>query len=275
MEKTTIKNRRAKGVNEKNIEIIRRYQNGDKNALDELIYFNYDYIYSFAERRKDIYYPLEVDDIFQDMVIGIMYALDHFDPDKSNCPFLSYATFWMHQIAYKDSTNTGFLIRFPVNVRDKIKKLNNNSKQLGYLFDSEDIDNMLIKDKYNEYNRDKLEDLYKMIYEMYDILNAEDCIPRDTLYFEDLLNNIGIKFLYDDYVFNKEIKSNLKKVFKTLTERERIVLTLRFGLDGEEPRTLDEVARVFNVHRERIRQIEAKAIRKLRQPSRSKYFRYK
>lgn len=273
MEKTTIKNRRAKGVNEKNIEIIRRYQNGDKNALDELIYFNYDYIYSFAERKKDIYYPLEVDDIFQDMVIGMMYALDHFDPDKSNCPFLSYATFWMHQIAYKDSADTGFLIRFPVNVRNKIKKLNNNSKQLGYLYDSEDIDNMLEKDEYYHFNRDRLECFYYMIYQMYDILNAEDCIPKDSLYFNDRIENVGVRFPYDEYVYNKEVKRNLEKVFETLTKRECLVLTLKFGLDGNDPKTYDEIGRIFSVTRERVRQIEAKAIRKLRHPYRSKYFR--
>lgn len=263
---------RPRGVNEKNLEIIKRYQDGDKDALDELIQFNYDFIYNMATNKKDLYYPLEVDDIFQDMIIGLMAAADRFDFSQDKCPFLSYATFWMHQMAARDA-NENYLINFPANVYSDIKKLNKHKKSVGYLYSDEDIDSMLEYDRNYNYNREKLEFLYNVIYQMYDILNSEDCFPKDTGYFEDRIENIGITCNYDDYIFNKEVKSIFKNVFSTLTERERIILTKRFGLDGEPPMTLEEVGKIFHVTRDRIRQIEAKAIRKLRNPTRSKYFK--
>lgn len=240
-------------------ELGKRIEEGDEDAKKELTEANLRLVVSIAKRY------LGRGMLFQDLIeegnLGLIQAVDQFDYKKGN-KFSTYATWWIRQAITQALANKARAVRIPKNKVDEINKMHrtieNLKKELGREPESKEIACAL--NKTEEY----VEDL---------IIISQEITSLDKSYDEDGESTLG-DLIPDDKmgvpeerVIDESLKAKLQEVLNNLTEREKKVLTLRFGLDGETPQTLEEVGKVFHLSRERIRQIEAKALAKLRHPS--------
>ncbi len=252
-------------TSEEEIELAIRIADDDKKAKQRLAEANLRLVVSIAKRY--VGRGMQFLDLIQEGNLGLIKAVEKFDYTKG-FKFSTYATWWIRQAITRAIADQARTIRIPVHMVETINKVKKTSSQLlhknGHDPSAEEIAQEL------NMSPDKVREILRL---------AQEPVSLETPIGEEEDSHLG-DFIPDDEALSPAdaasislLKEQLAEVLKTLTPREEKVLSLRFGLEDGHPRTLEEVGKEFNVTRERIRQIEAKALRKLRHPSRSKKLR--
>ena len=250
-------------THEQEIELAKRILEGDELAKKELAAANLRLVVSIAKRyvgRGMLFL-----DLIQEGNMGLIKAVEKFDYTKG-FKFSTYATWWIRQAITRAIADQARTIRIPVHMVETINKLTRIQRQLVQELGREPTAEE-IAEKMDGMTPAKVREIQKISLEP---VSLETPIgEEDDSHLGDFIEDEGA-MSPDDYASNELLKDELNEVLLELTDREEKVLRLRFGLDDGRTRTLEEVGKEFNVTRERIRQIKAKALRKLKHPSRSK-----
>jgi len=237
------------------------------NAFNRIIESHLRLVLRIAKKRVEQSNSLPFDDLIQEGSMGLLKAAEKYNPTYDT-RFMSYAPWWINQAIYRAIDDQSRTIRIPVHMLESINRLSQVTKRLTQEFGHEPTYLEIAQEM--EISSDKVREIIKV---------SQSPIPLESSLGEEgypiLGNSIQDRdaLPLDDITSKQLLKDQIEDVLYTLTPREQRILQLRFGLEDGRSRTLEEVGREFDVTRERIRQIEAKALRKLRHPSRSRKLR--
>ena len=246
-------------------QLALRAQKGDEKARERLINANLRFVVAVAKKFQGQGLPLE--DLIDEGNIGLLIALDKFEPDKGY-HFISYAVWWIRQSIMKAICEKSRAVRLPLNRANELFQIQKAQKNLMHTSGSADV---------------SIEEIAQEAGLEPELVNELLSISRDTVSFDspvtaggeattsklgDFIEDEG--FGPDELAMQKCLKEDINTVLSTLSDKEREIITLRFGLNNNAPMSLKEIGEIFNLTKERIRQIEKRALERLKQPSRAR-----
>ncbi len=248
---------------EEELETAIRAQKGDELARKKMIESNLRFVVNVAKKYQNQGLPLV--DLINEGNIGLMTALDKFDPDKGY-HFISYAVWWIRQAIMKAINEKSRAVRLPLNRTNELLQIQKAQKSLMKDLSTEDP-SMEEIGFLTGFSPEHVSDLLSISREM---------VSLDAPVFNDgSTSNIG-DFIEDDtqnpenFLLQNAVKEDVRNLLSSLSDKEREILEFRFGLEGKNPMSLKEIGELYNLTKERIRQIEKKALERLRHPSKTK-----
>lgn len=259
----------AKAIKLSNHILLSLIKNGDRQALQDLCVKNRGLVDKYAY-LYDEKYPrhLDFEDLEQLGMLGIIESAKRFDFDKET-QFSTYATWWIRQIMHRAIIDTGFMIRLPVQVFEKILKARALDSKF-YKYEKNKSERLKLIAEEMNLTVEGVKNLFALYDAFINIKSLDEPIGEDNDTVRlDILPEENQESV-EEIIMKLELREKIDELLKTLTDREKKVLILRYGLKDNKQRTLEEVGKILNLTRERIRQIENQALEKLRHPSRSK-----
>lgn len=248
---------------EEELSLAKRAQKGDEFARKRMIEANLRFVVNVAKKYQNQGMPLI--DLINEGNIGLMTALDKFDPDKGY-HFISYAVWWIRQSVMKAINEKSRAVRLPLNRTNELLQIRKAQRSLMKDLSTDDP-SMEEIGTLTGFEPEHVSNLLSI---------SRDLISLDAPVFNDgSTSNIG-DFIEDESqnpeqsLMDASLKEDVRSLLATLSDKEREIIELRFGLEGKTPMSLKEIGELYNLTKERIRQIEKKALERLRNPSKSK-----
>lgn len=249
-------------------ECIKRAKEGDKTAIEKLILSNLRFVVEIASKYRGMGVPLE--DLINEGNIGLIKAVKHFKPEKG-VKFLSYAIWWIRQSIMKALDEHSQLIRIPSDQKTKIRKIKKAEKE--YLQKYGEIPPIKVLSKITGIPEKEIEASYEIFQKEFSLDRPFTESEKRT--WEEIIEQKALPSP-EEYYKKEHIKEKIKKAIEELSEKEKQIILLYFGIEDDNPRSLEEIGEIIGISRERVRQLKERALLKLKEklssPEVVKYF---